>query len=66
MLRRYYNFIRPHTALEFGQLVKTPAMQAGLTDAPLTFRPVFLSALSAGINRVVLRRVWGWHYRLEA
>jgi IS1 family transposase len=31
LLRCHYNFVRPHRALRFGQQVRTPAQQAGLT-----------------------------------
>ena len=41
LLRCYYNFIRPHLSLKFGELIKTPAMQAGLTERALTFREIF-------------------------
>ncbi len=43
LLRCYYNFIRPHMALQFGTIRRTPAMQAGLTSKPLTFRQIFTS-----------------------
>ncbi len=43
LLQCHYNFIRPHMALKFGRMFKTPAMQAGLTDRPLTFREIFLA-----------------------
>jgi len=43
LLRCHYNFIRPHMALKFGRMFKTPAMQAGLTSRPLTFREIFLA-----------------------
>ncbi len=43
LLQCHYNFIRPHMALKFGRLFKTPAMQAGLTSRPLTFRDIFLA-----------------------
>jgi len=33
-------------ALKFGSLYKTPAMQAGLTSKPLTFRQIFMSESS--------------------
>ena len=42
LLRCHYNFIRTHMALKFGTMYKTPAMQAGLTDRPLTFRTNFM------------------------
>ncbi len=41
LLRCHYNFIRPHKALKFGREVRTPAMQAGLASARLSFREVF-------------------------
>ncbi len=41
LLRCYYNFLRPHWALKFGHLVRTPAMQAGLSRQRLTFREIF-------------------------
>jgi len=39
----YYNFIRPHSALKFGDETRTPAMQAGLVKNPLSFREIFTS-----------------------
>jgi len=41
VLRCYYNFIRPHLALRFGKVTKTPAMQAAIFSRPLTFREIF-------------------------
>ena len=41
IVRLYYNFIRPHSSLRFGRVTRTPAMQAGLFDRPLTFRGIF-------------------------
>jgi len=41
LLKTYYNFIRPHRALKFGKLVKTPAMQAGICQRKLSFREIF-------------------------
>ena len=32
LLRCHYNFVRPHRALKFGREVRTPAMQAALTE----------------------------------
>jgi hypothetical protein len=45
LLRCYYNFVRPHRALKFGQEVRTPAIQAGLTKRRLTFREIFSSTI---------------------
>ena len=48
LLRRHYNFVRPHRALKFGQVTRTPAMHAGgastpnCTGATSSRRPVFL------------------------
>ena len=43
LLRCHYNFLRPHRPLKFGREVRTPAMQACLTQKQLTFREVFMS-----------------------
>jgi hypothetical protein len=63
LLRCYYNFIRPHGALQFGREVRTPAQQAGLVTRRLRFRDL-LEAFRPGVrpawiqNR--MRRVeWG-------
>jgi IS1 family transposase/transposase-like protein len=37
LLRCHYNFVRPHRALKFGQEMRTPAMQAGLSVKRLTY-----------------------------
>lgn len=37
----YYNFVRPHSALKFGDKTRTPAMQAGLVKKPPNFREIF-------------------------
>ena len=47
LLRCHYNFMRPHRSLQFGNVVRTPAMQTGLASKRLTFRMVFHS-LNAG------------------
>ncbi len=44
--RCHYNFIRPHRALKFGTVTRTPAMQAGIVSKRLSFRDVFLSSAS--------------------
>ena len=41
LLRRSYNFIRPHRALQFGRETRTPAMQAGLVSQRLALRDIF-------------------------
>ena len=45
LLRCHYNFVRPHRGLKFGQEVRTPAWQAGLTERALTLREVFSSKI---------------------
>ena len=55
LLRCHYNFIRPHMALQFGTLRRTPAMQAGLTSRPLTFRQIFTSRV------LVVFIIWAWN-----
>jgi IS1 family transposase/transposase-like protein len=46
LLRCHYNFVRPHGALKFGRVTKTPAMQAGLTDRRLSFQDIFTQRAS--------------------
>jgi len=41
LLRCHYNFIRPHRALRFGKVTRTPAMQAGLAERRYSFRDIF-------------------------
>ena len=55
LLRCHYNFIRPHMALQFGTIRRTPAMQAGLTLKPLTFRKIFTS------RALVVCMIWAWN-----
>ena len=56
LLRCYYNFVRPHRALKFGQDMRTPAMQAGLTGKRLTLRQIFCSGIVLlALSDIVLR-----------
>jgi hypothetical protein len=48
LLHRYYNFVRPHRALEFGREVRTPVLQEGLIARRLTFREIFSSTMHFG------------------
>jgi hypothetical protein len=43
LLQCYYNFIRPHLSLRFGDELRTPAMQGGLVSKRLSFREIFTS-----------------------
>ena len=54
LLRCHYNFVRPHRALKFGQEVRTPAWQAGLTERALTVREIFSSRLLFVVSRNVI------------
>ncbi len=45
--RCYQNFVRLHSALKFGRVTRTPAMQADLATRALTFREIFLLAMIA-------------------
>ena len=53
LFRCYYNFIRPHRALQFGREVRTPAMQAGLTRRQLMFREIFEAGIVFRVSRNV-------------
>ena len=41
LVQCFYNFIRPHRALKFGTMMRTPAMQAGLVSRRLRFHDIF-------------------------
>jgi IS1 family transposase len=41
LVQCWYNFLRPHRALRFGEETRTPAMQAGLVSRRLNWREVF-------------------------
>ncbi len=45
LLMCYYNFVRPHSALKFGDETWTPAMQAGLVNKQLSFREIFMAVV---------------------
>jgi hypothetical protein len=49
LLQCHYNFIRPHSALKYGNEIWTPAMQAGLASKRLTIRQVFLATIASSI-----------------
>ncbi len=50
--RCYQNFVRRHRALKFGNITRTPAMQAGLATKALTFREIFLVAMVAALLEI--------------
>ena len=47
--------MKRHGGLKFGRLCKTPAMQAGLTERPLTFRDVLGRSASLAFAAAVVR-----------
>ena len=58
LFRCYYNFKRQHLALKFGTFIKTPAMQAGLTSRPLTFREIFSERLAVLLIFFIFYNSW--------
>jgi transposase-like protein len=52
LVRCFYNFIRPHRALKFGTMMRTPAMQAGLASRRLRFRDIFRAVRAPSANLV--------------
>ena len=61
LLRCHYNFVRPHAALRFGGVTRTPAMQAGLVSRRLRFRDIFEAQSRAGSFVLALRPGHGYH-----
>jgi hypothetical protein len=61
LVQCHYNFVRPHMALRFGRVYKTPAMQAGVTNRRLSFRDIFgwsnFSRPLAAVARLRVRQV---------
>ena len=56
LLRCYYNFIRPHSALKFGRETRPPPMQAGLVSTRLNWSDIFTApGLSLRILVAVMR-----------
>ena len=61
LLRCHYNFARPHGALKFGRVIRTPAMQAGLVKWRNAQGDLRVRAnIRININRVRRDRV-RWH-----
>ena len=59
LLRCYDNFIRPHRALKFGRETRTPAMQAGLVNAPMNGSDIFTAPAALYAFHVAVVRVPG-------
>ena len=58
-LRCSYNFIRPHRALQCGRETRTPAMQAGLVNAPMNWSDIFTAPAALYAFHVAVVRVPG-------
>ena len=59
LLRGYDNFIRPHRALKFGRETRTPALQAGLVNAPMNWSDIFTAPAALYAFHVAVVRVPG-------
>ena len=57
LLRGYDNVIRPHRALQFGRETRTPAMQAGLVNAPMNWSDIFTAPAALYVFHVAVVRV---------
>jgi len=53
LFRTFYNFVRPHSALRFGRVTRTPAMQAGLAAKQFNFRDIFTARYAVARFAVV-------------
>ena len=58
-LRCSYNVIRPHRALQCGRETRTPAMQAGLVNAPMNWSDIFTAPAALYAFHVAVVRVPG-------
>ena len=59
LLRCSYNVIRPHRALKFGRETRTPAMQAGLVNAPMNWSDIVTALAALYAFHVAVVRVPG-------
>ena len=57
LLRCSYNVIRPHRALQCGRETRTPAMQAGLVNAPMNWSDIFTAPAALYAFHVAVVRV---------
>jgi hypothetical protein len=65
LFRGFYNFVRPHGALRFGKVTRTPAMQAGLAARQLRFRDIFAARDVAARMAVVRFSAVPYHELIE-
>ena len=66
LLMTYYNFLRPHRALQFGRTIRTPAMQAGLAKKCLSFREVFTSEAAFFLLVLIAVLIRNWRFDYES
>ena len=59
LLRCSYHVIRPHRALQCGRETRTPAMQAGLVNAPMNWSDIFTAPAALYAFHVAVVRVPG-------
>ena len=59
LLRCSYNVIRPHRALQCGRETRTPAMHAGLVNAPMNWSDIFTAPAALYAFHVPVVRVPG-------
>lgn len=65
LFRCFYNFVRPHSALRFGKVTRTPAMQAGLATKRLSFRDIFTARYVAARFAIVRSGALAYHESTE-
>jgi hypothetical protein len=65
LFRTFYNFVRPHSALRFGRVTRTPAMQAGLAAKQLNFRDIFTARQAEARFAVVRSSAVAYHELTE-
>ena len=65
LFRCFYNFMRPHSALRFGKVTRTPAMQAGLAQKRFNFRDIFTARYAAARFAIVRFRTMTYHENPE-
>ena len=61
LFRTFYNFVRPHSALRFGRVTRTPAMQAGLAAKQFNFRDIFTARYAVARFAIVRSGALTYH-----
>ena len=65
LFRAFYNCVRPHGALRFGKVTRTPAMQAGLASRRFSFWDIFTARFVAARFAIVRSAVVAYHEPVE-